>query len=85
MVTGHLHSLKVTPWSDYTGDRYGVDSGTLAETDGPQFINYVEASPVNWRSGFVVLTFKDGRLLWPEVVKKWDDNSVQFRGEVIAV
>ena len=28
MVTGHLHSLKVTPFSDYNGTRWGVDTGT---------------------------------------------------------
>jgi hypothetical protein len=85
MVTGHLHSLKVTPWSDYTGTRYGVDTGTLAEPYGEQFINYTEASPVNWRAGFVVLTFKDGRLLWPEIAMKHNEESFEFRGEIINV
>jgi calcineurin-like phosphoesterase family protein len=85
MITGHLHSLKVTPWSDYTGTRYGVDTGTLAEPYGEQFVNYTEASPVNWRSGFVLLTFKDGQLLWPEIIAKHGEDSVQFRGEVVRV
>lgn len=85
IVTGHLHSLKVTPFDDYTGTRYGVDTGTLADPMGPQFRAYLEEGPTNWRSGFVVLTFKDGRLLWPEVVKVWDKNHVEFRGEVINV
>lgn len=85
IVTGHLHSLKVTPFDDYRGTRYGVDTGTLADPDGPQFRNYLEESPTNWRSGFVVLTFKNGRLLWPEVVKVWDKDSVEFRGDVINV
>lgn len=85
MVTGHLHSLKVTPWSDYTGTRYGVDTGTLAEPAGEQFINYTEASPTNWRSGFVVLTFKDGKLLWPEIAMKHSEDSFEFRGEIINV
>lgn len=85
IVTGHLHSLNVRPWSDYNGTRWGVDSGTLAEPYSEQFIHYTEASPVNWRSGFVVLTFRDGKLLWPEVVAKYDDNHVEFRGELIAV
>jgi hypothetical protein len=85
MVTGHLHSLKVTPFSDYTGNRFGVDTGTLAEPNGPQFVNYLEDSPTNWRSGFAVLTFKDGQLLWPEIVHKFDENHVEFRGQVIAV
>lgn len=85
MVTGHLHSLKVTPYDDYNGTRYGVDTGTLADPTGPQFENYLEQGPTNWRSGFVVLTFKDGRLLWPEVVKVFADGVVEFRGEVIDV
>jgi hypothetical protein len=85
MVTGHLHALKVTPYSDYTGTRYGVDTGTVAEPDGAQFINYTEAAPMNWRSGFAILTFKDGRLLMPQLVQKWDADHVEFAGEVIKV
>lgn len=85
MITGHLHSLKVTPYSDYNGTRYGVDTGTLAETDGPQFVQYLEDSPTNWRSGFAVLNFHDGKLLWPEIVHKWDDDHIEFRGQVIKV
>jgi len=85
IVTGHLHSLKVTPYSDYNGTRYGVDTGTLADTDGPQFVDYLEDSPTNWRSGFIVLTFKDGELLYPEIVQKFSDNHIQFRGQVIDV
>jgi hypothetical protein len=34
IVTGHLHSLKVTPFDDYNGTRYGVDTGTLADPQG---------------------------------------------------
>ena len=84
IVTGHLHSLKVTPFSDYNGNRFGVDTGTLAEPDGPQF-TYSELNPSNHRSGFAVLTFFNGRLLWPELVHKFDDGLVEFRGEVIDV
>ncbi len=29
IVTGHLHSLKVTPFSDYNGERYGVTGGNI--------------------------------------------------------
>jgi hypothetical protein len=61
IVTGHLHSLKVTPFSDLRGNRFGVDTGTLAETDGPQFLDYLEMNPTNWRSGFAVLNFKDSK------------------------
>lgn len=85
MVTGHLHSLKVTPYTDYNGTRYGVDTGTLSEPRGPQFRNYLETGPTNWRSGFAVLTFHEGRLLWPEVVSVMTSTTVQFRGKVYVV
>lgn len=85
IVTGHLHSLKVTPFDDYHGTRYGVDTGTLADPLGPQFENYLEAGPTNWRSGFVVLTFVDGHLLFPEVVKVHSPGKIEFRGRVIEV
>jgi hypothetical protein len=84
IVTGHLHSLKVTPFDDYNGTRYGVDTGTLAETDGPQF-TYGELNPSNHRSGFAVLNFFNGKLLWPELVHKFDEDQIEFRGEVIDV
>lgn len=85
MVTGHLHSQKVTPFTDYNGTRYGIDTGCVAETDHKAFVDYTEDNPKNWISGFAVLKFKDGRLLYPQLVSRWDDNSVQFRGEVIRV
>ncbi len=85
VVTGHLHSLKVTPFSDYRGTRYGVDTGTLADPYGPQFANYTELSPVNWRSGFAVLTFHKGRLLMPQLAQKWDDTHIEFQGRLIEV
>lgn len=82
IITGHLHSLKVSPISDYNGTRFGVDCGCLADPYGPQFTDYTEDGPLDWRSGFVVLTFHKGRLLWPEVVSKIDDDHVEFRGQV---
>jgi len=84
VITGHLHSLKVTPFSDFNGVRFGVDTGTLAETDGPQF-TYAELNPSNHRSGFVVLNFFNGELLWPEIVAKHSEDHIQFRGDVIDV
>lgn len=85
MVTGHLHSLKVTPWTDYTGTRFGVDSGCLADTNHKAFVDYTEDNPKNWRSGFVVLTFVNGRLVWPEVTAVVDLDHVEFRGRIIRV
>jgi hypothetical protein len=68
VVTGHLHRLQITAWGDYTGRRYGVDTGCLAEPDGAQFM-YLEHNPVPWASGFAVLTYRNGVLLPPELVE----------------
>jgi hypothetical protein len=85
IVTGHLHSLKVTPFDDYNGTRWGVDTGTLADTDGPQFSDYMEDNPANWRSGFAVLTIRDSQLLWPEIARKHSEGMLDFRGQLIDV
>jgi len=89
LITGHLHSMKVYPYTDRRGTRFGVDAGTMADVDGDnigsQFVHYLEANPVDWRSGFVVLTFKGGRLLWPEVVHRFEEGAVEFRGNIIEV
>ena len=84
IVTGHLHSLKVTPWTDWNGTRYGVDTGTLADPDSAQF-DYTEDNARNHRAGFAVLTIRDGKLLLPELAQVWDDGHIQFRGQLIPV
>jgi predicted MPP superfamily phosphohydrolase len=86
MVTGHLHSLKVTPWTDYNGSRYGVDTGTLSPVDADAF-TYSEDSPKNHRSGFAILTFHEGKLMPPELCEVIDEEEglVYFRGQVIEV
>jgi predicted phosphodiesterase len=85
-VTGHLHSLKVTPWTDFSSEktRYGVDTGTLANIDDPSF-DYAEDSPKNWRSGFAILTFWNGKLMPPELCEVISEGLVYFRGQVIEV
>lgn len=82
-VTGHLHSLKVTPFTDYNGTRWGVDTGTLADPSGPHDLDYTEANPLNHRSGFAILTFRNGDLLDPELVRKYDEDSIVFRGHIL--
>jgi hypothetical protein len=84
MVTGHDHALRVSPYSDYTGTRYGVSTGCLADPDGPQF-DYCEDNPKNHRAGFAVFTFRKGRLLPPELVQVSSQTTVDFRGDVIRV
>lgn len=82
-VHGHLHKLQVVPFGDYRGRRYGVDTGTLAEPKGPQF-NYVQGGPLNWCSGFAVLTYRDGQLLQPELVEVINGRA-WFRGESVEI
>ena len=83
MVTGHLHSLKVTPWTNYTGDLYGVDTGMMAAVKDDQFL-YHEDSSTNWRSGWAVLTYINGHLMPPELcqVINEDEGLIFFRGEL---
>jgi hypothetical protein len=83
--TGHLHQLKVTPLDDYNGTRWGVDTGTLAEPNGPQFTDYTEDGILDWRSGFAVATFHKRELLWPELCRTLRFGEVDFRGCVLDV
>lgn len=87
IVTGHDHRANVTAFRDYRGIRWGVRCGYMGESPlDEQFVHYLEASEATtWIPAFAVLTFKGGRLLWPELVTKHDDSSVQWRGEVINV
>lgn len=81
IVTGHLHRLCVTPWADYNGRRYGVDTGTLAHPYGDQFL-YTENNPVPWCQGFAVLTYENGQLLPPELCEVINDKAY-FRGQSV--
>ena len=81
LISGHLHQLRVTPFSDYNGRRYGVDSGTLAEPYGDQF-TYTEGNPVNWCSGFCIITIRDGKLLPPELCEVIE-GVAYFRGKEV--
>lgn len=82
IVTGHLHSPKVSPVTDYRGTRWGVDCGTLMEAPWVQAHNYLEDAPVDWRSAFAVLTFKNGRLLPPQHVEQFGPGQVVWENEV---
>lgn len=85
IVTGHLHNQQVRTHSDYRPyDLYGMDTGCVADKDHKAFL-YTEDAPLDWRSGFGLLTFVEGRLLPPELVTKWDDTTVVFRGQLMRV
>jgi hypothetical protein len=81
-VTGHTHALECKPFHDLRGRRYGVQTGTIADLDGPQF-EYQGGRPSQACSGFAVLTFSGGALLQPELCQVVNGKAY-FRGEVVA-
>ena len=91
-ISGHLHAQQVRPRTTLskvnggTNTIYGVDVGTLASVDGPQF-DYRLGTPSDWRSGFAVITFKDGILMPPEFCTVVDEDKelVFFRGKVVTL
>jgi hypothetical protein len=86
VVTGHDHQLCVTPVTGYGGTVYGVRTGMLADdAEDAQFLGYLEGKRPSWISGGAVLTFRNGKLLYPELFRKHDDEHIEFRGELIKV
>jgi hypothetical protein len=45
---------------------------------------YAEDNPLDWRSGFVMLSFDQGRMLMPEMVMVTDEQNgeYEFRGAI---
>ena len=82
VVTGHTHELTVKTHRGFGGPKYGVKTGMLADEDQRQF-DYRNGKPgLNWTSGFAVLTWKDGKLLYPEVAYV-HEGQCYFRGKQI--
>lgn len=79
-VTNHLHAQKVAPWNNARGTFYGVDTGCIANTLDDHAVDYLEDGITQWRSGFALLTYRNGRLLAPELVTVVADGVVEFRG-----
>lgn len=80
MITGHTHNLSVAPVTDYNGTRWGVQTGTLADPHSDAFIHYIEDAPTDWRSGFVMLSWENGRMLMPEMIMVSGEDEFEFRG-----
>jgi len=85
MVSGHDHMLWAKAMTDYNGTRWGIDAGTISAIDSAHFTHYTEDNPVNWQSGFVILHFKGGKFIGPELVHALPDGRVPFRGDLVAV
>lgn len=84
VVTGHDHRADVVAYDDRRGRRYGVRTGMMADSGrDQQFAGYLESRAVNWQSGLAVLTYRNGRLMQPELALRIDETSFEFRGEII--
>lgn len=83
IITGHTHVLCVSPISNYQGNFFGVQTGCLADPMSSTF-EYVEDNPLDWRSGFVLLSFDQDRMLMPELVMVSDEQNgeYEFRGTI---
>ena len=77
IITGHTHVLAVQPISNYQGNFFGVQTGCLADPLSNTF-EYCEDSPKDWRSGFVMLSFDQGRMLMPELIMVSDEQNGEF-------
>jgi len=83
IFTGHTHVLTLSPISTFDQKTYwGVQTGTLADVNSDTFI-YCEDSSRDWRQGFIMASWENGKLLMPEMVLVNDEDSVQFRGEIL--
>lgn len=83
IVTGHTHILECKPFSDYSGTRFGIQTGTLSTIKDNPFFDYTFHTPLNWQAGFVVLRYIDGKLQYPEIAFVNQNNQCIFRGEIV--
>lgn len=77
-IHGHLHRLNVHTAATFRGFIYSVDTGSLADPRSDGF-DYMEGNAEH-AQGFAVLTYKDGRLLRPELCQVEEDGVAYFRG-----
>jgi Icc-related predicted phosphoesterase len=85
IFTGHTHVLTCSPISTFDQKTYwGVQTGTLADINAESF-QYTEDNAKDWRQGFIMASWEQGRLLMPEMVMVCGEDEVEFRGEVLKV
>jgi hypothetical protein len=77
---GHLHKINVHRLPTFAGVRYSIDCGSLADPDSEGF-DYAEGG-ANHAQGFAVLTYKDGKLMPPEICEVVDGQA-WWRGQAI--
>jgi predicted phosphodiesterase len=83
IITGHTHVLCCSPITNYQGTYWGIQTGCLADPMSSTF-EYAEDGPKDWRSGFVMLSFDQGRMLMPELIMVSNEQAgeYEFRGKI---
>lgn len=76
-VHGHLHNLNVHRFPTFSGVRYSIDTGSLADPDSEGF-DYMEGNKPH-AQGFAVLTYHNWKLMPPELCEVIDGEA-WFRG-----
>ena len=71
IATGHTHRLVSREVRCYSGSAWGVECGTLANLDGPQF-RYTADTPLDWHPGFVILHVHE-QGIYPELIRVFKD------------
>lgn len=79
-VTGHTHELSCKAHKGFKELHYGIKTGMLADEFQEEFDYRIGKPGMNWQSGFAVLTWVDGMLLYPEFAAVRDDGHCYFRG-----
>lgn len=80
-VTGHTHELGCKAHRGFKDTHYGIKTGMLADEHQSEFDYRLGKPGMNWQSGFAVLTWVDGLLLFPEFAAVRDDGAAYFRGK----
>jgi hypothetical protein len=85
IFTGHTHVLTLSPISTFDQKTFwGVQTGTLADPNDEAF-QYTEDNAKDWRQGFIMASWENGRLLMPEMIMTCGEDQVEFRGEILCV
>lgn len=79
-VTGHTHELSAKAHKGFKELHYGIKTGMLADEFQEEFDYRIGKPGMNWQSGFAVLTWVDGMLLYPEFAAVREDGNCYFRG-----
>lgn len=79
-VTGHTHELSCKAHKGFKELHYGIKTGMLADEFQEEFDYRIGKPGLNWQSGFAVLTWVDGELLYPEFAAVRDSGNCYFRG-----